>query len=71
METMKKVLNRMNGWLDSGIFWGLIISAMVLLYIISEEVYNWVAIVSSIIGLVYYFKVILPDLLKMEEKEEN
>ena len=71
METMKKVLNRMNSWLDNGIFWGLIISAMVLLYIISEEIYNWVAIVGSIIGLVYYFKVILPDLLKMEEKEEN
>lgn len=71
METMKKVLNRMKSWLDSGIFWGLTISAMVLLYIISEEIYNCVAIVSSIFGLVYYFKVILPDLLKMEEKEEN
>lgn len=60
-----------NKILESGIFWGIVVGMMIMLYILSIEIFKWVAAGCGIFGLIYYFKVILPDVTKRIMKEEE
>lgn len=68
---MKNIVKKLESLMESGIFWGIAISGMILLFIIAEEVYKIVSVISAILGLVYFFRVILPDLYKMEKNNKK
>lgn len=66
---MKTIINKI---LESGIFWGIVVSIVFIgAMFLDKEVLKYVAASIGIVGLVCYFKYLLPEFIKQIKGEKD